>query len=71
MIGGEDAEITDWPFMVSMRSETTHFCGGVLIDSTHVLTAGHCVDGNRPVRTSANTTYYFNLQQFKSYDISG
>ena len=45
IIGGEDAEITDWPFMVSLQSTSgSHFCGGVLMDATHVLTAGHCVD---------------------------
>ena len=44
ILGGENAEITDWPFMVSLQQLTEHFCGGVLIDSTHVLTAAHCVD---------------------------
>ena len=41
IIGGEDAEITDWPFMVSMQMESIgHFCGGALYDATHVVTAG-------------------------------
>ena len=49
MIGGEDADITDWPFMVSLQSSFGgHFCGGVLYDSTHVVTAGHCVLGSNP-----------------------
>ena len=49
IIGGEDAEITDWPFMVSVQSLSDfHFCGGVLIDLTHVLTAGHCIEGDSP-----------------------
>ena len=49
VIGGEDAEITDWPFMVSVQGTSGgHFCGGVLFDSTHVLTAAHCVEGDSP-----------------------
>ena len=49
MIGGEDADITDFPFMVSLQSLSgNHLCGGVLIDSTHVLTAAHCVVGDSP-----------------------
>ena len=49
VIGGEDAEITDWPFMVSVQTQGQfHFCGGVLFDSTHVLTAAHCVEGDYP-----------------------
>ena len=49
VIGGEDAEITDWPFMVSLQSTSgSHFCGGILFDSTHILTAGHCIDGTAP-----------------------
>ena len=48
IIGGEDAEITDWPFMVSLQSIGGHACGGVLYDSTHVVTAGHCVIGTNP-----------------------
>ena len=49
MIGGEDTEITDWPFMVSLQSTSgSHFCGGVLFDATHVLTAAHCFIGDSP-----------------------
>ena len=48
ILGGEDAEITDWPFMVSLQQSTEHFCGGVLIDSTHVLTAAHCIEWLTP-----------------------
>ena len=50
VIGGEDAEITDWPFMVSLQLQSFgHFCGGVLYDSSHVVTAGHCVWWKQPV----------------------
>ena len=47
VIGGEDAEITDWPFMVSLQS-FAHFCGAVLMTPDRVLTAAHCVDGSSP-----------------------
>ena len=48
VIGGEDAEITDWPFMVSLQSFGSHFCGAVLMTPDRVLTAAHCVDGSSP-----------------------
>ena len=57
VIGGDDAEITDWPFMVSLQSFGSHFCGGVLYDSTHVVTAGHCVIGSNPL-------VYFSIQNY-------
>ena len=49
VINGEDAEITDWPFIASLQTTSGfHFCGGVLYDATHVYTATHCVDGISP-----------------------
>ena len=46
VIRGEDAEITDWPFIVCVKRTGLQVCacGGVLLDATHVLTVGHCMD---------------------------
>ncbi|KAF1738263.1 Trypsin [Beauveria bassiana] len=41
IIGGEEAAEGEFPSMVSFQSNG-HECGGVLLDSTTVLTADHC-----------------------------
>ncbi|XP_014237346.1 chymotrypsin-1-like [Trichogramma pretiosum] len=41
---GELAEISEFPFQVSLRINGGHSCGGVLITRKHVLTAAHCVN---------------------------
>ncbi|EFY91884.1 Trypsin [Metarhizium acridum CQMa 102] len=42
IIGGQDAQEGDFPFIVSIRTPG-HACGGSLLDSTTVLTAAHCI----------------------------
>ena len=37
-------EPTMFPYMVSLQYNGIHFCGGVIIQSDVVLTAGHCVN---------------------------
>jgi len=48
--GGSDASAGEFPFMVSMQitpmsGAKYHNCGGVIVDPTHIVTAGHCVVG--------------------------
>ncbi|KAJ4349119.1 hypothetical protein N0V95_004861 [Ascochyta clinopodiicola] len=45
IVGGVPAVAGDFPFIVSLQKNGAHFCGGSLLDSTTVLTAAHCADG--------------------------
>ncbi|VVC45767.1 Serine proteases, trypsin family, serine active site,Peptidase S1, PA clan,Serine proteases, trypsin [Cinara cedri] len=43
IVGGQNADPGEWPWIVAIFNAGRHFCGGSLIDDTHVLTAAHCV----------------------------
>ena len=47
IVGGQNASIADWPYLVAIREQGSveSFCGGSLIANDVVLTAAHCVDG--------------------------
>lgn len=43
VINGTVADVSSYPFIVSLQWDERHKCGGTLLDSTTVLTAGHCI----------------------------
>ncbi len=42
IIGGEPAVVDEWPSTVALLQEGSYSCGGALIASRWVITAGHC-----------------------------
>lgn len=42
-MGGTNAKIEEFPYYVSIRSSGgSPYCGGTILDKTHILTAAHC-----------------------------
>ncbi|WP_332888641.1 S1 family peptidase [Actinokineospora bangkokensis] len=49
IVGGEGADIADYPFTVALTTpDGFQFCGGSLARANKVVTAAHCVDGSSP-----------------------
>ncbi|XP_068755384.1 chymotrypsinogen A-like isoform X1 [Montipora capricornis] len=49
VVNGTDATAHSWPWMVSLRYNGRHICGGSLIKVNLVVTAAHCVERDRPI----------------------
>uniref|UniRef100_A0A182QK40 Peptidase S1 domain-containing protein n=1 Tax=Anopheles farauti TaxID=69004 RepID=A0A182QK40_9DIPT len=46
IVGGQEAEIGRYPWMVALYYNNRFICGGSLINDRYVLTAAHCVFGS-------------------------
>lgn len=51
IVGGKDADISSFPFLLSLRFYTTHFCGANAISPYWAVTAAHCLDKNLPINS--------------------
>lgn len=43
IINGEEIEIDEAPWQVSLEIDGTHKCGGAILNQYWILTAAHCV----------------------------
>lgn len=49
IVGGQDANIADYPYQVSIMIDNQHACGGSILSATFILSAAHCfVEESRP-----------------------
>lgn len=75
MIGAEDAEISEFPWFVSLsirRPSGAYRCAGAQISKSFVVTAAHCVDAGEGVTgpvASSNVTVSLNSNIFMGGDI--
>lgn len=60
VVGGAGASIASFPFQVALYDPAAgspaagFFCGGVIVDATHVITAAHCLAGGGHGRGSVS-----------------
>ncbi|XP_035993665.1 uncharacterized protein prss56 [Fundulus heteroclitus] len=47
IVGGSAAPLGSWPWLVNLQLNGELMCGGVLVDSSWVVTAAHCFAGSR------------------------
>lgn len=48
IVGGRNARQGELPWQVSVRYYNSHFCGGIIMNDQWIITAAHCVKGDRP-----------------------
>ncbi|KAM6158495.1 ovochymase-2 [Rhynchocyon petersi] len=55
IVGGNQVEKGSYPWLVSLKRNQTHICGGTIISPQWVITAAHCV-ANRKIASTFNVT---------------
>ncbi|KAL4711633.1 hypothetical protein ACJJTC_011341 [Scirpophaga incertulas] len=48
IVGGQEADIIDYPHQVSFIVNNSYFCGGFIVSEYYILTAGHCAQNVDP-----------------------
>jgi len=70
IVGGEPASSQTWGWAASLRftSTNSHFCGGSIISSSHILTAAHCavaVSSPSAIRVYVGSIYLYTVVQVR------
>jgi secreted trypsin-like serine protease len=55
VLGGGAADFSQWPFAAAILFKGKFFCSGSVLDSRHVITAGHCAERIKPGQLSVIT----------------
>ncbi|ENN73892.1 brachyurin [Dendroctonus ponderosae] len=66
IVGGVEACPHSLPYQVALILDRLNFCGGVLVSTTHVLTAAHCVSQNPTIEVVLGA---HNLGQYEETQI--
>ncbi|XP_019384310.1 PREDICTED: enteropeptidase [Crocodylus porosus] len=54
IVGGNDANIGAWPWIVSLHYNNRHFCGASLVSDEWLVSAAHCVYGRNLIPSKWN-----------------
>ncbi|OCT59097.1 hypothetical protein XELAEV_18001585mg [Xenopus laevis] len=66
IVGGKDAQPSNWPWQVSLWAKGQHICGGTLINDKWAVTAAHCFIENS--LTAESVTIYLGSYKLREKD---
>ncbi|CAG0885429.1 unnamed protein product [Cyprideis torosa] len=71
IINGDDAELGQFPWQVSLQVGSRHNCGGSILSADRVATAAHCVEFQNPsnLRIVAGSTTYSGVNNEETVQI--